>query len=246
MIFFCLLFVVILFMMLVFVFVVCVEIKGEVICIGVLIDMNGVFVMVMGFGLVEVVWMVVEEFGGRINGRLIEILQVDYQNKLDLVVLLVCKWFSEGVQVIVDGGSFGVVFVVQELVCGNGRIFFVFGVGVNQFIDEVCVLISVQWMQDVYFIVIVVVFGIMQISRELWFFIIGDYVFGYLIEVMVWVCIVEFGGKVVGSVKVQFGMFDYLLFLLQVQFFGVKIFVINVVGDNVIVIKQVEEFGFVV
>ncbi|MBC9984265.1 ABC transporter substrate-binding protein, partial [Bradyrhizobium campsiandrae] len=74
------------------------EINGEAIRIGVLTDMNGVFATAMGPGSVEAARMAAEEFGGKINGKPIEILQADHQNKPDLAASLARKWFSDGVQ----------------------------------------------------------------------------------------------------------------------------------------------------
>ena len=64
------------------------EIKGDAIRIGVLTDMNGVFATAMGAGSVEAARMAAEEFGGKINGKPIEILQADHQNKQDLAASL--------------------------------------------------------------------------------------------------------------------------------------------------------------
>src|SRR3569833_1710408 len=103
------------------------EIMGEAIRIGVLTDMNGVFATAMGLGSVEAARMAAEEFGGKINGKPIEILQADHQNKPDLAASLARKWFSDGVQAIADGGRSGAALAVQELVRGSGKIFLVSG-----------------------------------------------------------------------------------------------------------------------
>ncbi|WP_027568284.1 ABC transporter substrate-binding protein [Bradyrhizobium sp. URHA0013] len=219
------------------------EVKGDAIRIGVLTDMNGIFATAMGPGSVEAARMAAEEFGGKINGKPIEILQADHQNKPDLAGSLARKWFSDGVQAIADGGSSGAALAVQELVRGNGKIFLVSGAGANQLTDEACAASSVQWTQDAYSTATAVVSGIMQTSKESWFFITGDYAFGHSIEATARARITELGGKVAGSVKAQLGTPDYSSFLLQAQSSGAKILAINVAGDNATAIKQAEEFG---
>ncbi|UQR60071.1 ABC transporter substrate-binding protein [Bradyrhizobium sp. C-145] len=215
------------------------EIKGDAIRIGVLTDMNGVFATAMGPGSVEAARMAVEEFGGKINGKPIEILQADHQNKPDLAASLARKWFSDGVQAIADGGSSGAALAVR----GNGKIFLVSGAGANQLTDEACAPTSVQWTQDAYSTATAVVSGIMQTSKEPWFFITGDYAFGHSIEATARERIAALGGRVAGSVKAQLGTPDYSSFLLQAQSSGAKILAINVAGDNATAIKQAEEFG---
>jgi branched-chain amino acid transport system substrate-binding protein len=158
------------------------EIKGDAIRIGVLTDMNGVFATAMGPGSVEAARMAAEEFGGKINGKPIEILQADHQNKPDIATSLARKWFSDGVQAIADGGNSGAALAVQELVRSNGKIFLISGAGANQLTDEACAPTSVQWTQDAYSTATAVVSGIMQSSKESWFFITGDYAFGHSIE----------------------------------------------------------------
>jgi branched-chain amino acid transport system substrate-binding protein len=219
-------------------------IKSDVIRIGVLTDMSGVFATAMGAGSVEAAQMAAEEFGGRINGKLIEILQADHQNKPDVATSLARKWFDrDGVQAIADGGSSGSALAVQELVRANGKIFLVSGAGANQLTDDACVPTSVQWTQDAFSTATAVVSGIMQTSKEPWFFITGDYAFGHSIETTARARIAELGGTVAGSVKAQLGTPDYSSFLLQAQASGGKILAINVAGDNATAIKQAEEFG---
>jgi ABC-type branched-subunit amino acid transport system substrate-binding protein len=219
------------------------EIKGDTIRIGVLTDMNGVFATAMGPGSVAAARMAAEEFGGKINGKPIEILQADHQNKSDIAGSLARKWFNDGVQAIADGGSSGAALAVQELVRGNGKIFLISGAGANQLTDEACAPTSVQWTHDAYSTATALVSGIMQTSKEPWFFITGDYAFGHSVEATARARIAELGGKVAGSVKAQLGTPDYSSFLLQAQSSGAKILALNVAGDNATAIKQAEEFG---
>jgi branched-chain amino acid transport system substrate-binding protein len=220
------------------------EIKGDAIRIGVLTDMNGVFATAMGPGSVEAARMAAEEFGGKINGKPIDILQADHQNKPDIAASLARSWFErDGVQAIADGGSSGAALAVQELVRGNGKIFLISGAGANQLTDEACAPTSVQWTHDAYSTATAVVSGIMQSSKEPWFFITGDYAFGHSIEATARARIAELGGAVAGSAKAPLGTPDYSSFLLQAQASGAKILAINVAGDNATAIKQAAEFG---
>jgi ABC-type branched-subunit amino acid transport system substrate-binding protein len=220
------------------------DIKGKAIRIGVLTDMTGIFATAMGPGSVEAARMAAEEFGGNINGRPIEILQADHQNKPDIAVAIARRWFEQdGVQAIADGGSSGAALGVQELVRSNGRIFLISGAGANQLTDEACAPTSVQWTHDAYSTATAVVSGIMQSSKEPWFLITGDYAFGHSVEATARARIAELGGTVAGSVKAQLGTPDYGSFLLQAQASGAKILALNVAGDNATAIKQAEEFG---
>ena len=220
------------------------EIKADAIRIGVLTDMNGVFATAMGPGSVEAARMAAEEFGGAINGKRIDILQADHQNKPDIAAAIAREWFDrDGVQAIADGGSSGAALAVQELVRSNGKIFLISGAGANQLTDEACAPTSVQWTQDAYSTATAVVSGVMKSNAGPWFFITGDYAFGHSIEATARERITELGGKVAGGVKVQLGTADFSSFLLQAQASGAKILAINVAGDNATAMKQADEFG---
>jgi ABC-type branched-subunit amino acid transport system substrate-binding protein len=96
------------------------EIKSDAIRIGVLTDMSGVFATAMGPGSVEAARMAAEEFGGAINGKPIQILQADHQNKPDVASSIAREWFDrDGVQAIADGGSSAAALGVQEVVRAN-------------------------------------------------------------------------------------------------------------------------------
>ncbi len=220
------------------------EIKGDAIRIGVLTDMNGVFATAMGPGSVEAARMAAEEFGGAIDGKPIEILQADHQNKPDIAASLARKWFErENVQAIADGGSSGAALAVQELVRANGRVFLVSGAGATELTQGACAPTAVQWTHDAYSTATAVVSGVMKSSREPWFFITADYAFGHAIEATARDRVAALGGTVAGSVKTALGTPDFGSALLQAQASGAKILALNVAGDNATAMKQAAEFG---
>ena len=222
----------------------CAEIKGEAIRIGVLTDMNGVFATAMGPGSVEAARMAAEEFGGAINGKPIEILQADHQNKPDIASSIARRWFErEAVQAIADGGSSGAALAVQELVRANGRVFLVSGAGANELTETACGPTSVQWTQDAYSTATAVVSGVSKTSKESWFFITADYAFGHSVETTARARVTELGGTVAGSVKAPIGTSDFSSYLLQAQASGAKILALNAAGDNATAMKQAAEFS---
>ena len=84
--------------------------------IGVLTDMAGMTMDIVGPGSVIAAKMAAEDFGGKVGGRTIEVLTGDHQNKPDVGAVLARKWFdSEGVDVIVDLPNSSVALAVQEV-----------------------------------------------------------------------------------------------------------------------------------
>src|ERR1700740_2414790 len=61
---------------------------------GVITDMNGPLAGASGRGSLEAARMAADEFGNAINGRPIEILSADHQNKPDIGAAIVRRWFD--------------------------------------------------------------------------------------------------------------------------------------------------------
>ena len=220
------------------------EIKADAIRIGVLTDMAGPFATAMGPGSVTAARMAAEEFGGRIDGKPIEILQADHQNKPDVASALARQWFDrDGVQAIADGGTSAAALAVQELVRANQRIFLISGAGVADLSDKACAPTAVQWTQDSYSTATAVVSAVSARTKGSWFFITADYAYGHAIEAAARAHLDALGGKVAGRATVPMGTSDFSTYLLQAQASGAKVLALNAAGDNATVMKQAAEFA---
>ena len=60
------------------------QVTDDVVKIGVLTDMSSLYSDINGPGAVIAVQMAVEDFGGMVAGKKIEIIQADVQNKADV------------------------------------------------------------------------------------------------------------------------------------------------------------------
>src|SRR5271157_565987 len=70
------------------------EMSGGKIKIGVLTDLSGPYEQNSGNGVVEAAKMAAEEFGNQINGKPIEIVSADHQNKPDVGAAIAGRWFD--------------------------------------------------------------------------------------------------------------------------------------------------------
>jgi branched-chain amino acid transport system substrate-binding protein len=68
--------------------------SNDVIKIGVLTDQNGIYSYVAGRGTVEAARLAVEDAGGKVLGKRIEILTDDDQNKPDIGGAIARKWIQ--------------------------------------------------------------------------------------------------------------------------------------------------------
>src|SRR5689334_14424963 len=84
--------------------------------IGILNDQSGVYADYGGKYSLEAAHMAVEDFGGEVLGKKIEIVTADHQNKPDLAVAIARRWYdTEGVDMITELTTSSVALAVQEL-----------------------------------------------------------------------------------------------------------------------------------
>src|SRR4029077_20368867 len=82
------------------------HLTDNVVKLGVLTDMSSLYSDINGIGAVRAVEMAIDDFGGSINGKKIEMVQADVQNKADVAATVAGRWFdAEQVDVILGTGA---------------------------------------------------------------------------------------------------------------------------------------------
>ena len=82
--------------------------------IGLLSDVGGPYRENGGPGSRAAVELAVADFGGRLLGRPIEVMQADDQNKPDVASSLARQWIdTEGVSLLLDGASSSAALAIQ-------------------------------------------------------------------------------------------------------------------------------------
>src|SRR5258708_24306350 len=78
------------------------EISGDVVKLGVLNDMSSLYADITGPGSVEAARMAIADFGGTVNGKKIELISADHQNKPDVGSAIANQWFhNDGADAVV-------------------------------------------------------------------------------------------------------------------------------------------------
>jgi hypothetical protein len=103
------------------------QVSNDAVRIGVLTDMNGNLASLSGKGSVVAATMAVEDFGGKVLDKKIEIVSADHQNKADIGAQIANQWIDvEGVDMIIDvpnssaGNRQAKEPRVHRLCCGHG------------------------------------------------------------------------------------------------------------------------------
>ncbi len=215
--------------------------------IGVLSDFSSVYSDIGGQGNVEATKMAIEEFGGQMFGKPIEMVSADALNKADVAAGIVRKWYdNEAVDMIIDMPTSATALAGMELSKQFEKIMIVTDAASSDITGKSCSPYTAHWTYDTYSNAHAVGSAIVKNGGDTWFFLTADYLFGHSVERDTSDVVKAAGGKVLGSVKHPLNTPDFSSFLLQAQASKAKIIgLANGGGDTINAIKQAGEFGIV-
>jgi len=220
------------------------RLSDNVLRIGVLTDMSGVFSENTGKGSVVAVEMAVADAGGKALGRTIEVISGDHQNKPDLASSMAREWFDrQGVDMIADLINTAVSLAVMEVAREKQRVTIVSS-GSTRISEESCSPYNIQAVYNTYATSNSIATAMLALGYKKWFFVTADYSFGHSTEAVAAQLVKEAGGVVLGSVRHPVGTTDFASFLLNAQASGADVIAFANAGqDFVNATKQAREFG---
>jgi branched-chain amino acid transport system substrate-binding protein len=222
------------------------KVSDDVIKIGILSDMTGYYSDLAGPGSVLAAQMAVEDAGGKVLGKKIEIVSADHQNKADIASNTARKWFDEEkVDVIADLVSSSTAGAVMPVAAEKKRITLLSGPATTAFTGDKCTAYNVHYTYNNWALANGTGREVVRQGGDSWFFVTADYVFGKSLEEDTSNVVKGAGGKVLGAARHPSpGTTDFSSYLLQAQASGAKIIgLANAGSDTVNCIKQAKEFG---
>ena len=222
------------------------KLSDDVVKIGVLTDMSGVYADYGGPGALTAAKMAVEDFGGKMFGKNIEVVNADHQNKPDIAKSVTQQWFDrDKVDMTVENLNSAVALTVQALGKEKNKITIVTGAASSRMTNEDCAPdTGIHYLMDTIALSNVVGKAIVKDGGNSWFFLTADYAFGHSLEKDTGEVVKAAGGKIMGAVRHPLSTGDFSSFLLQAQSSGAKVVgLANAGGDTVNSIKAASEFG---
>ena len=222
------------------------KLSDDVVKIGVLTDMSGLYADYGGPGAVMAAKMAVEDFGGKMFGKEIQVISADHQNKPDIAKNVTLQWFDrDKVDMTVENLNSGVALAVTALGKEKNKITIINGAASARLTNEDCApATGIHYLMDTIALGNVVGKAIVKDGGDSWFFLTADYAFGHSLEKDTGEVVKATGGKVLGAVRHPLSTGDFSSFLLQAQTSGAKIVgLANAGGDTVNSIKSAAEFG---
>lgn len=221
------------------------EISGDVVKIGVMADQSGPYADNGGPGAVEAARMAIEDFGGEVDGKKIELVIADDQNKPDIGAAIALKWVDEeGVDAIVGGSASSIAIAIQKMMGEKKKPYMLAGTASSSLTNDACSAYGSQWVLDTYSLAKGVIKSMLAAGNDSFYFITVDYTFGKTWQADATKFIEDGGGKVLGSVLHPLNSTDFSSYLLQAQASGAKVIVLaNSGSDFANAVKQAQEFG---
>ena len=221
------------------------QVSGDVVRIGFITDISGLYSDIDGQGGVEAIKMAVADFGGTVLGKKIEVLSADHQNKADIAASKAREWFDrQGMDMLIGGTNSGANLSMAKIAAEKKRPFIVIGAGSSRLTNEECTPYTVHYAYDTVAQAKGTGSAVVKQGGKTWFFLTADYAFGHSLEADTAAVVKANGGQVLGSVRHPLSASDFSSFLLQAQNSKAQILgLANAGGDTINAIKAANEFG---
>lgn len=221
------------------------QISGDTIKIGFITDISGVYSDIDGQGGAEAIKFAIADMGGAINGKKIELVVADHQNKADVAASKAREWFDQqGVDVLIGGTNSGTALAMAKVAAEKKKVFIEIGAGAASLTNEQCSPYTVHYAYDTVALAKGTGSAVVKQGGKSWFFLTADYAFGHSLENDTSNVVKAAGGTVLGSVKHPLGASDFSSFLLQAQTSKAQIIgLANAGGDFINSVKAANEFG---
>lgn len=216
----------------------------DAIRIGVLTDMSGLYSDQNGQGAVTAVKMAVEDFGGKVLGKRIEVIAGDHQNKADVAASLARDWFdTKRVDMIANLGPSHTALAIVDVAKQKNKIAISTGAAATRLTNEGCTPNSIHYVYDTYALANGTANAVTKQGGKTWYFITADYVFGHALEKDASEIVVANGGKVVGRSRHPVNSSDFSSFMLAAQSSGAQVIgLANAGGDTINSLRAVNDF----
>ena len=220
-------------------------ISDDVIRIGFITDMSGVYSDIDGKAGLDAVRMAIEDFGGSVNGKKIEVVSADHQNKADVASARAREWFDQQkVDVIIAGTNSATSLAMAAVAAEKKKPFIAVGAGSSDLTNAQCSPYTVHYAYDTVALARGTGSAVVKDGGKSWFFLTADYAFGHALQADTTTVVKTGGGTVVGSVKHPLAASDFSSFLLQAQSSKAEILALaNAGADATNSIKAANEFG---
>jgi branched-chain amino acid transport system substrate-binding protein len=212
--------------------------------IAVLTDQSDVYAGITKSN-VDAVKMAVEDFGGKVLGQPIVVLDRDHKNKPGIATQKAKELYEkEGVDVIFDVCQSACGLAVSEQANIYKKLFFSVSSGTTEHVKGACNLYTFDWGYNDYMLATSVGLWAAENLGKKWYTITADYAWGHDLLKNFTSAVEKKGGRVIGNDMVALGASDFSPYIIKAMNSGADVLVLlNGGKDTVNSTKQAFEFG---
>lgn len=220
---------------------------NDTVKIGILNDQSTSFSALGGKEVVDAVNLAIEDFGGQVLGKPIELVFADHQNKPDVGLSIAREWLDvDNVDLIMDMANSAIALSVNTLLGEKKKIGIFISPITDRTTEQDCNGYVQAWAYDANSVARSSSLAQLANGNDSWFIISPDYEAGKVLEETVKNTVVEAGGTVVGTIRAPLGTTDFSSFILQAQASGAKLVALTLNGPELVnALKQIQEFGLI-
>jgi len=213
--------------------------------IGFITDMSGPYADTDGAGGLEAIRMAVEDAGGTVLGRKIEVLSADHQNKADTAASRALEWIDrQDLKMLIGGVNSAAGLAMNEIIAHKKRVYFNVGAASARLTNEDCTPYTVHYEYDTVALAKGTGSAVVAQGGKSWYFLVADYAFGASLFNDTSAVIKAHGGTVLGSVRHPPSANDMSSFVLQAQTSKAQVLgLANAGSDTINSIKAARDFG---
>ncbi len=213
--------------------------------IGYISDLSSLYADLEGKGGATAIQMAIDDFGGKVLGKPIELLTADHQNKADIAASKAREWIdTQELTMIFSGTNSGTALALAKVADEKKRVMINNGAASSALTNEQCTPYTVHYAYDTVALSKGLAGAVVEGGGKTWFFLTADYAFGHAMEADASRVVKEKGGTVVNAVRHPLNASDFSSFLLQAQNSKAQVLALaNAGGDTINAIKAAKEFG---
>jgi branched-chain amino acid transport system substrate-binding protein len=213
--------------------------------IGFITDMSGLFADAEGPNGAVAIQMAIDDFGGKLLGRPVELLTADHQNKGDIAASKAREWFdTQNISLLYGGANSGIALALAGIANEKKRVYINSSAATSALTNERCTPYTLHYAYDTVALARGTGAAVVAQGGTSWYFLTADYAFGHALEADTAAVVRAACGQVLGSVRHPLNAPDFSSFLLQAKNSNAKILgLANASGDTVAALKAARDFG---
>ena len=147
--------------------------------------MSGVYADVTGKGSATAAQMAIDDFGGTVLGKKIDLLVADHQNKADIAAARAREWYdTQKVDAVMDVAGSAPALAVLEVAREKKKIVVFSGPGTERITNDLCSPYSVHYTYDTWSLANTTARAIVDRGGKSWYFLTADYAFGHTLQAL--------------------------------------------------------------